>query len=155
MAVTLRIPTETSEAEGVLLDLVNAYEQAFDLAAASVDLSAAQACVLGRLSENRHMGGLAEELGCDASNISQIVGRLDGMGLTYREAAPEDRRVRVVARTAKGDEVNQRFESSFAFARDALANLTGEEQDLLTSLLRKALATPPAERVAPDGGSAD
>ena len=144
MAVTHRVATETSEAEGVLLDLVNAYEQAFDRAAASVALSAAQACVLGRLSEHRAMGGLAEELGCDASNISQIVGRLDGMGLTYREAAPDDRRVRVVARTAKGETVNQRFERSFSFARDALARLSGDEQDLLTSLLRKALASPSA-----------
>ena len=155
MAVTHRVATETSAAEGVLLDLVNAYEQAFDVAAASVALSAAQACVLGRLSKHRPMGALADELGCDASNISQIIGRLDGMGLTYREAAPEDRRVRLVARTAKGEELNQRFERSFSFAREALARLSGDEQDLLASLLRKALASPPAEQGLPDGGPAD
>lgn len=142
MAVPHRPSTETSEAESVLLDLVNAYEQAFDIAAASVELSAAQACVLGRLSEHRAMGGLATELGCDASNISQIVGRLDGMGLTYREASPQDGRVRVVARTAEGDAVAERFERSFDFARDALGRLTAEERGTLTALLRKALDEP-------------
>lgn len=140
MAVTYSVATETSEAEGLLLDLVNAYEQAFERAAAGVALSGAQACVLGRLSEHRPMGGLAEELGCDASNISQIVGRLEGLGLAHRETATEDRRVRVVARTPKGEKVSQRFERSFSFARDALARLSDEEQELLTSLLRKALA---------------
>ncbi|ANJ27321.1 MarR family winged helix-turn-helix transcriptional regulator [Agromyces aureus] len=145
MAVTYRVATKSSEAEALLLDLVNAYEHAFERAAETVALSAAQACVLGRLSEHRPMGALAEELGCDASNISQIVGRLEGLGLAYRETAPDDRRVRVVSRTTTGHQVSQRFERSFSFARDALARLSGEEQDLLTSLLHKALGSAPAE----------
>ncbi|GGR14493.1 MarR family winged helix-turn-helix transcriptional regulator [Agromyces mediolanus] len=139
MALPLRIATETTEAEGVLLDLVNAYEQAFERAAASVQLSAAQACVLGRLSEHRSMGGLAAELGCDASNITQIVGRLDGMGLTSREASPTDKRVRMVARTAAGEQLTERFDRAFGFAREALGRLSPDEQAQLTSLLRKAL----------------
>ncbi|MBN6191647.1 MarR family transcriptional regulator [Aneurinibacillus sp. BA2021] len=142
MAVTHRVATGTSEAEELLLDLVNAYEQAFDRAAESVGLSAAQACVLGRLSRSRSMGGLAVELECDASNITQIVRRLDGAGLTYREAAAEDKRVRMVARTPKGDALDRDFGHAFTFAREALARLSDEEQDLLTALLRKAL--PPA-----------
>jgi DNA-binding MarR family transcriptional regulator len=153
MSVSYTAATATFEAEGVLLDLVNQYEQAFERAAASVTLSPAQACVLGRLSEQRPMGALAEELACDASNISQIVRRLDGMGLTHREPAPDDRRVRVVARTSKGEAANQRFEHSFSFARDALARLSAEEQDLLTALLRKALSSPPTGRDAPESDS--
>ena len=85
------------------------------------------------------MGALAEELGCDASNITQIIARLEALGLVAREPNPEDRRARFVVRTPKGDEVNQRFAALFAFARTAVGRLSPKERDLLTELLRKAL----------------
>ena len=133
-------PTSTSsEAETALFELVDVYDRAYDSAAAQLSLSAAQACVLGRLGERRGMGALAEELGCDASNITQIVARLEALGLVTREPNPDDRRARLVTRTRSGDEVNQRFEEAFTFARAAVGRLSAEEQDQLTALLRKAL----------------
>lgn len=129
----------SSEAEVALFDLVDVYDRAYASAAAQLSLSAAQACVLGRLEERRGMGALAEELGCDASNITQIVTRLEALGLVTREPNPADRRSRLVARTRHGDDVNRRFEEAFTFARTALGRLSDEEQDQLTALLRKAL----------------
>lgn len=133
-------PTSTSsDAESVLFDLVDVYDRAYGIAAAEHSLSAAQACVLGRVGERRGMGALAAELGCDASNMTQIVGRLEALGLVIREPHPDDRRARLVARTARGEELNRRFEETFTFARTAVGRLTAEEQDQLTALLRKAL----------------
>ena len=133
-------PTPTSsDAEAILFDLVDTYDRAYGIAAAEVSLSAAQACVLGRLGERRGMGALAADLGCDASNMTQIVGRLEALGLVIRESNPDDRRARLVARTARGDELNRRFEEAFAFARAAVGRLAADEQEQLTVLLRKAL----------------
>lgn len=129
----------SSGAEAALFDLVDVYDRAYEAAAAELSLSAAQACVLGRLDESRGMGALAEELGCDASNITQIVARLEALGLVTREPSPHDRRVRLVARTPRGDDVKDRFEEAFAFARTAVGRLSPGEQDELTRLVRKAL----------------
>jgi DNA-binding MarR family transcriptional regulator len=132
--------TTSSEAEAVLFDLVDVYDRAYEAAAAELSLSPAQACVLGRLDERRGMGALAEELGCDASNITQIVARLEALGLVTREPNPRDRRARLVARTPRGDEITHRFATAFTFARTAVGRLSPDEQDQLTALLRKALS---------------
>lgn len=129
----------SSEVESALFDLVDVYDRAYEAAAADLSLSPAQACVLGRLGEQRGMGALAEELGCDASNITQIVARLEALGLVTRGPHPQDGRARVVARTTHGHEVNRRFEEAFTFARAAVTRLTPDEQDQLTRLVRKAL----------------
>jgi DNA-binding MarR family transcriptional regulator len=131
--------TTSSEAETVLFDLVDVYDRAYEAAAATLSLSSAQACVLGRLDEQRGMGALAQELGCDASNITQIVARLEALGLVTREPNPRDRRARLVGRTPRGDEINHRFVTAFSFARTAVGRLSPDEQDQLTALLRKAL----------------
>ncbi|RIQ36932.1 MarR family winged helix-turn-helix transcriptional regulator [Jiangella rhizosphaerae] len=131
--------TTSSEAEAVLFDLVDVYDRAYEAAAAELSLSPAQACVLGRLDERRGMGALADELGCDASNVTQIVARLEALGLVTREPNPQDRRARLVARTPEGDEINRRFATAFTFARTAVGRLSPDEQDQLTALLRKAL----------------
>ncbi|MEV6302161.1 MarR family transcriptional regulator [Actinoplanes sp. NPDC051861] len=139
MAVPNKPVTTSSEAEAALFDMVDVYDRAYEVAAAGLSLSPAQACVLGRLGERRGMGALAEELGCDASNITQIVTRLEALGLVTREPDPRDRRGRLVARTPRGDEINDRFATDFTFARAAVGRLSPAEQDQLTALLRKAL----------------
>jgi len=129
----------STEAECALFDLVDAYDRAYEAAASSQLLSGAQACVLGRLTAPRGMGALADELGCDASNITQIVARLERRGLVTREPDPADRRGRVITRTLAGDDLNERFEEAFDFGRDAVQRLSRSEQDQLTALLRRAL----------------
>ena len=139
MAVPSGPVAPSTEAESALFDLVDSYDRAYETAATSQSLSVAQACVLGRLTAPRGMGSLAEELGCDASNITQIVARLETRGLVTREPDPADRRGRLIIRTPAGDEVTARFEEAFEFGRDAVRRLSRSEQDQLTALLRKAL----------------
>lgn len=129
----------TSEAEAALFDLVDVYDRAFESAAAALSLTPAQACLLGRLDERHGMGALAEELGCDASNITQIVARLEALDLVTREPSPHDGRARLVSRTPRGDATNRKFEETFAFARTAISRLSPDEQEELTRLVRKAL----------------
>ncbi|RBO88244.1 MarR family winged helix-turn-helix transcriptional regulator [Microbacterium aurum] len=123
-----------------MFDFVDAYNHAFEAAAREHSMSMAHACVLGRVGTRRGMGELAEELGCDASNITQIVTRLEGRSLVRREPNPEDRRFRQIVRTPAGDVVNDAFEESFDFPRRAVDGLTDEEQQQLAALLHKALA---------------
>lgn len=139
MAVPTGPVAPRSEAESALFDFVDTYDRAYETAAASLSLTAAQACVLGRLEAPYGMGTLAHDLGCDASNITQIVARLEARGLVTREPDPADRRGRVITRTRDGGEVNARFEEAFEFARNAVQRLTRKEQDQLAALLRKAL----------------
>ena len=135
----------STEAEQAMFDFVDAYDRAYELAAEQHGMSVAQACVLGRISKPRGMGELADELGCDASNITQIVTRLEARELVERHADPDDRRSRQLTRTAAGDQLNAEFEKTFEFARAATSQLTLEEQAQLAELLRKALGQAPAD----------
>ncbi|MFC4998076.1 MarR family winged helix-turn-helix transcriptional regulator [Dactylosporangium cerinum] len=140
MAVPSGPVRASTDAERAMFDFVDAYDRAYETAATQHGLSVAQACVLGRLTDPRGMRELADELGCDASNVTQIIARLEGRDLVRRHTNPSDRRSRQIVRTGAGDALYADFEASFAFARAAIANLTAEEQDQLATLLRKALA---------------
>ena len=109
--------TPSSDVERAMFEFVDAYNHAYESAAAQHDLSVAQACVLGRISKPRGMRELADELRCDASNITEIVSRLEGRDLIERSANPEDRRHRQLTRTSAGEALNAAFEQSFELAR--------------------------------------
>jgi DNA-binding MarR family transcriptional regulator len=53
-------------------------------------------------SSGRTMRSLAEEWGCDASNATWIVDRLEKRGLVERRTKPGDRRVKLVVLSAAG-----------------------------------------------------
>jgi DNA-binding MarR family transcriptional regulator len=61
----------------------------------------------------RTMGALAEEWECDASNATWIVDRLERSGLAERRAVPDDRRVRQVVLTAKGERIRAELLEEF------------------------------------------
>lgn len=145
MAVPSGPVTPSSDAERAMFDFVDAYDRAYEIAAAQHDMTVAQACVLGRISRPRGMRDLADELRCDASNITQIVARLEARDLIERHAGSEDRRSRQLTRTPAGDALNAAFEQSFEFARNASSNLSADEREQLALLLRKALRPSPAE----------
>ena len=145
MAVPSGPVSASTEAERAMFDFVDAYDRAYETAAEQHGMSVAQACVLGRVSRPRGMRELARELGCDASNITQIVTRLEARDLVERHAHPDDRRSRQLTRTPAGDALNAAFEKSFEFARAATSHLSLEEQAQLAELLRKALGQSPTE----------
>jgi DNA-binding MarR family transcriptional regulator len=133
---------ETGRAlEQQLWDLVYAYDAAFDRAAHDAGLTAAQACLLTCLSQGScTMGDLATELLCDASNITQLVGRLEARGLVTREPDPDDRRARRVSITAAGRRQRRAVEQVFTFPAERIGRLTDAEQRQLHELLEKMMA---------------
>jgi DNA-binding MarR family transcriptional regulator len=139
MAVPSVPANAATDLEQAMFEFVDAYNQAWEAAASEHELSTAHACVLGRVETRHSMGELAEELRCDASNITQIVTRLEARGLVQREPNPEDRRSRQIVRTPSGDELYGAFEESFEFPRAAATKLTVAERKQLTALLHKAL----------------
>jgi DNA-binding MarR family transcriptional regulator len=140
MAIASGPVATSTDAERAMFDFVDAYDRAYETAAAKHGLSVAQACVLGRITSARGMSELADELGCDASNVTQIISRLETRHLVERRPNPDDRRARQITRTPAGDAVYHAFEQSFEFARSAASNLSIDEQNQLADLLRKALA---------------
>jgi DNA-binding MarR family transcriptional regulator len=126
--------------EDQLYDFVYAYDAAFDRAAQDTGLSAAQACLLLQLRRgSRTMGDLAVELICDASNVTQLVGRLEARGLVAREPDPADRRTRRVSITAAGRRTCRSVEQRFTLPAERVGRLTEREQRQLSRLLSKIL----------------
>lgn len=140
MAVPPGPAAVSTKVEQAMFDFVDAYDRAFETAAGEHGLSVAQACVLGRLTARRGMGELATELGCDASNITQIITRLEARDLVERQPNPVDGRSRQIVRTEQGETVYAAFERSFEFARSATAKLSPAEQEQLSELLRRAVS---------------
>ena len=104
-------------------------------------LSIPQLEVLRRL---RHHGPspmrrLAEQMNCEASNLTGLVDRLERRGLVERRPDPGDRRVRVLALTEGGEALGH--DTWVAVARRcALTKLAPQRRAELHELLKEALA---------------
>ena len=61
------------------------------------------------VSAGRTMRSLAEEWGCDASNATWIVDRLEKRGLVERRSKAGDRRVKLVVLTAAGTKARKQL----------------------------------------------
>jgi len=107
------------------------------------DLSSAFGLTLSQLDALRNLGEprsqreLADCLHFDASNVTDIVDRLEERGLVVRTIDPDDRRVRRLVLTPEGEELQQKlFEQALATAPTVSA-LTVTEQRALCDLLAK------------------
>ena len=88
--------------------------------------------------EPQSMSTLAGGWGCDASNVTWLVDRLEEQGLVERRAHPTDRRVRTVALTTKGVRVRKQVETMIHEAPPAIAELSPADLGTLCRVLRKA-----------------
>src|SRR5688572_22312872 len=75
-----------------------------DCALGDLELTPNDARALGMLDpvHGRTMSSLAESWGCDASNATCMIDRLEQRGLAERRSLPDDRRVKMVVLTPKG-----------------------------------------------------
>ncbi|MDH6125081.1 MarR family transcriptional regulator [Kitasatospora sp. GP82] len=136
--VTSTAPTTADLMEAVAA-VGAAYFQDFAAAAARHGLNSSQAKALKAVQEPVPMRALAGRLGCDASNVTGIVDRLEALGLAHREAAAADRRVKIVAITEQGRTVLGRIRDDMTRAQDAFASLDDEQRVTLDSLCRQVL----------------
>ena len=84
------------------------------------------------------MREVAYKLGCDASNITGIVDRLEARGLLRRRTDPADRRIKHLTLTPEGVRLRQRVEDLVAVA-PGVSGLSRVEQRTLRDLLRRAV----------------
>lgn len=125
---------ELAEFATALYQLVEALRGEHEEAAAAAGLTAPQATILMLLSEPTSMRHFAERMGCDASNITGIVDRLEAKQLVVRSVDRADRRVKRIARTPEGDAAVSRFQKELVRA-SSLAQLTPRaKQGLLAAL---------------------
>jgi DNA-binding MarR family transcriptional regulator len=108
-------------------------------AADAIGLTMPQTTVLRALEPEAPvpMVSLATTLSCHPSNITGLIDRLEEQGLVARHACTEDRRVKNVVLTEKGDDARKRLCSLLFSPPAALRRLDDDEIDALVSLLEK------------------
>ena len=130
------------EAWTLLYDLVMTERMRLPQIAAEFDVSPAQVHALRVLEPGAEvpMGRLARALGCDASNVTGIVDRLERRGLVERRARQQDRRVRVLVITGRGARLRERIMVRIAEPPAPIARLSEDDRKALCAILRRAAA---------------
>jgi DNA-binding MarR family transcriptional regulator len=120
-------------------------------ACAEFDLTPAQGRLLHFLDPRRPvpMADLACLHGCDASNITGLVDRLEARGLIARAPNPADRRVKMIVVTPAGTELRRRLLDRISHPPAFIRALSPSDQRRLRDILRKATlqSSPIVERV--------
>jgi DNA-binding MarR family transcriptional regulator len=101
-----------------------------------LELSPVQCHVLHLIEPERPlpMGQLAGTLGCDASNVTGLVDRLETRGLVQRRPAAGDRRVKVLHLTPAGSRVRAQLLRRMT-ASCSVARLSASDRRALVRLL--------------------
>ena len=89
------------------------------------------------------MGELAGRLACDASNVTGLTDRLEARGLVERRSAPGDRRVRVLALTDEGEQVQRALWRRLMTDSPVVAGLDRADQQVLLALLQRVVEGEP------------
>jgi DNA-binding MarR family transcriptional regulator len=105
------------------------------------ELSPVQCHVLHLIEPDRPlpMGRLADTLGCDASNVTGLVDRLEARGLVQRRPAADDRRVKVIQLTPAGSRLRAQLLRRMTGASCSLARLSRDERRSLVKILEAVL----------------
>lgn len=115
-----------------------AYYQDFAAVAARHGLTSVQAKALAVLVRRpMPMRAIAEQLVCDASNVTGLVDRLEARGLVRREVSPNDRRIKIVLATESGEEAIRALRADMQATHEALDLLSEEERTVLHELLTR------------------
>ena len=89
---------------------------------------------------------LGSALGIDRSTMVSLIDQLENAGLAKRRPSATDRRARQIAITPKGRRRLQRARALISGVEDdVLAGLTAQQRHELMTLLRRALASAPAQ----------
>ncbi|HEY1522449.1 MAG TPA: MarR family transcriptional regulator [Solirubrobacteraceae bacterium] len=147
----MHLTAESQEARASAVDeiwsllrmLFGQHRRAFLIAASELDLHPAQAGALMQLSSPLPMSELASQLGCDSSNVTGLVDRLEAGKLVARQPSFEDRRVKHVVLTEAGQTIRQLMLDQVGQAPDGFERLSAGEQRQLRDLLRRALREDP------------
>jgi DNA-binding MarR family transcriptional regulator len=87
------------------------------------------------------IGELARAWGCDPSNATFIVRRLEKAGLAERRATSRDGRVKLVALTARGEKVRKELLAEFYEPPPELLSLASSDLETLAKILGQVRPT--------------
>jgi MarR family transcriptional regulator, organic hydroperoxide resistance regulator len=129
-----------AEAWALMQRLFGPQRKRFMTLAAEYELSPPQLGALKALHPDQPvaMSELAGILGCDNSNVTGIVDRLEYRGLVERRPAEHDRRVKLLALTEEGKELRDSLGDRLHAPPDELARLSSEDQRTLRDILHRA-----------------
>ncbi len=136
---------------GLLAVLAEAHRRVGAVAAAH-DLTSQQLALLRRLAAPISMGAVAQELSCDPSNVTGLIDRVERLGPVERRPDPADRRVRLLALTAKGRRVRQRLAKELMAEVSQGWALSNVELENLLSVVHRDLPISSGCREAPPKG---
>lgn len=111
------------------------YYRNFALVAAEHGLTFMQGKMLSLLRRPMSMRALAELLGCDASNVTLIVDRLEARRLVHRQVDRNDRRIKNVVVTDEGVEVIRLIRAEMMSNLTALEHLDAPQRRAFHDLL--------------------
>ncbi|MFI1235538.1 MarR family winged helix-turn-helix transcriptional regulator [Nocardia salmonicida] len=119
----------------------------FTAAAASENLTASQGKTLTVLRRGPvTMRALADNLACDASNVTGIINRLEKRDLVRRETSASDRRVTNLVITPEGERVTDTIRARMHATQDGLKKLSDRDRDCLYALLERVFVGAPSDR---------
>ncbi len=112
------------------------------MVASKFELTLPQAKLLPLLQHGpaRTMTSIAEALGCDASNITGIVDRLEARGFIARGHAKHDRRIKSIILTTHGKHVVDELMHGFLEPPESLRRLPEHQLGVLHDILIRALS---------------
>ena len=110
-------------------------------AGGEAELSPLQCHVLHLIEpgEPMPMGRLAETMGCDASNVTGLIDRLEARGFVQRQASAHDRRVKVIQLTATGSRLRAQLLRHVTEGSGRLSQLPLRDQRSLVRILEELL----------------
>jgi DNA-binding MarR family transcriptional regulator len=137
----MKSPDLASKTWELMFELLLAAGSRVPAIAAHCGLTSAQCHVLRLLRPETAlpMRDLADRLGCDASNVTGIVDRLEARGLVERRAANSDRRVRMLVLTPAGMGLRAQVVERLGEPPEPIVRLSAQDQQALCAILRRAL----------------
>lgn len=126
-----------------MYEVLKASKPFMESVASTFELTPQQMISLKMLSNERPMAmsELAGSLGCDASNVTAIVDKLESRGLVERRSSDQDRRVKALIMTAAGVKLAARIHERMRVPPPAIANLDEKDLAALCDILTRALAS--------------
>lgn len=106
--------------------------------AVKLGLTAPQATALRELTGPMTMSELAERMGCEPSNATFVIDKLEKQGLLERHPHATDRRAKQLVLTVEGVALRERL-VELLVEDSPLAGLTPTEQAVLQGLLHRAV----------------
>jgi DNA-binding MarR family transcriptional regulator len=134
-----RAEIDACRAWQLLVRFFFAQREQLPVAGQEFELSPVQCHVLHLLEPEQPlpMGRLAQTLGCDASNVTGLVDRLEARGLVERQPSSGDRRVKVLRLTPSGCRMRTQLLNRMTTGSCHLSQLSPAEQRSLVRILER------------------